>query len=74
MNLDEVEDFHRSLKACPKCGSSEGFWLTPKRNTGYVQCKHCGALLEPVEAFSIREGAKKGEQGKRRILRREFRF
>jgi ribosomal protein L37AE/L43A len=70
MSLDEVEAFHRSLKACPKCGSNEGFWLTPRRHTGYVQCKHCGAILEPCETFSIREGVqKKSGQDKRGILR-----
>jgi transcription elongation factor Elf1 len=74
LSLDEVEALRRSLKVCPKCGSSEGFWLTAKRDAGYVQCKHCGAVIELCEVHSIEAGAKKGSQSKRGILRRELKF
>jgi translation initiation factor 2 beta subunit (eIF-2beta)/eIF-5 len=60
LSLEEIEAFHRSLKKCPKCDSNEGFWLTANRQRSYVQCKHCGAILEIVEVF--RESDKIKEQ------------
>jgi len=53
VGLEEVETFHRSLKVCPKCGSSEGFWLVARLDRSYVQCKHCGDMLEFCEIFSV---------------------
>jgi ribosomal protein L37AE/L43A len=58
LSLEEIEALRRSLKNCPKCGSGEGFWFTPKRDRGYIQCKHCGATLEICEFFSQAEESK----------------
>jgi transcription elongation factor Elf1 len=69
LSLEEVEAFHRSLKVCPKCGSNEGFWLTAKRDRSYVQCKHCGAIIELYEVSSIEKGAKKSAQSGRAVLK-----
>ncbi len=52
MDIKEIEDFLKSLKACVKCGSVEGFWLVAKFDRCYVQCKHCGEMLEFCEVFS----------------------
>ena len=49
MGLDEIEDFRKSLKNCPDCGSTEGFWLIAKRDKTYFQCKHCAAILEVLK-------------------------
>ncbi|MCJ7423706.1 hypothetical protein MUP01_05500 [Candidatus Bathyarchaeota archaeon] len=51
MALEEIEAYRRSLRTCPKCSSSEGFWLASNRERSYVQCKHCGAILEICEVF-----------------------
>ena len=69
MSLEEVEAFYRSLKVCPKCGSSEGFWLTAKKDTSYVQCKHCGAIIELCEVFSKERATKKTASHGHGILR-----
>ena len=58
MSLDEIDAFARSLKTCPKCGSEEGFWLAANREKSYVQCKHCGAILEFCEVLSHPEKTK----------------
>lgn len=58
MSLDEIDAFARSLKTCPKCGSAEGFWLAANREKSYVQCKHCGAILEFCEVLSQPEKTK----------------
>jgi ribosomal protein L37AE/L43A len=50
-DLEEIERFRRSVPICPKCRSNEGFWLTSNRERSYVQCKHCGAILEICEFF-----------------------
>jgi hypothetical protein len=60
--LEEIEAFCWGLKECPKCGSSEGFWLVAKLNRSYVQCKHCGDILEFCEFFPV---AKKSGFSKR---------
>jgi len=58
VGLGEIEAFRWSLKECPKCRSSEGFWLVTKRGGSYVQCKHCGAILELCEVFpATKEGS-----------------
>jgi ribosomal protein S27AE len=49
--LDEIDAFATSLKNCPKCGSSEGFWLAADRERSYVQCKQCAAILEICQVF-----------------------
>jgi translation initiation factor 2 beta subunit (eIF-2beta)/eIF-5 len=74
LSLEEIEAFHKSLKVCPKCGSSEGFWLTAKRDTSYVQCKHCGAIIELCEVFSEERVKKKRAPSGHEILRIKFRF
>jgi translation initiation factor 2 beta subunit (eIF-2beta)/eIF-5 len=51
LSLEEIEAFCKSLKKCPKCDSNEGFWLTANRQRSYVQCKHCGVILEILEVF-----------------------
>jgi len=58
LSLEEIEAFHKSLKNCPKCNSNEGFWLTANCQKSYVQCKHCGAILEFLEVFSQAEKGK----------------
>jgi translation initiation factor 2 beta subunit (eIF-2beta)/eIF-5 len=58
LSLEEIEAFHRSLKKCPKCDSNEGFWLTANRERSYVQCKHCGTILEIYEVFKGPEKSK----------------
>jgi translation initiation factor 2 beta subunit (eIF-2beta)/eIF-5 len=55
LTLEELEAFRQSLKSCPKCGSNEGFWLTANREKSFLQCKHCGAILEICEVFSSSE-------------------
>ena len=61
MSLEEIEAFYRSLNKCPKCSSNEGFWLTANREKSYVQCKHCGAILEIVEVFQKEKEDKKSK-------------
>jgi translation initiation factor 2 beta subunit (eIF-2beta)/eIF-5 len=73
LSLEEVEAFRRSLKVCPKCNSSEGFWLTAKRETSYVQCKHCGAIIEVCEILSEERIMKKRTSSKHGILRIKLR-
>jgi translation initiation factor 2 beta subunit (eIF-2beta)/eIF-5 len=46
LNLDEIQNFLNTLKSCPDCGSTEGFWLVAKHDNTYLQCKHCAAILE----------------------------
>jgi translation initiation factor 2 beta subunit (eIF-2beta)/eIF-5 len=58
LSLEEIEAFQRSLKKCPKCDSNEGFWLTANRERSYVQCKHCGTILEIYEVFKGPEKSK----------------
>jgi len=49
LSLNEIENFRKSLKNCPDCGSTEGFWLIAKRDKTYFQCKRCAAILEVCE-------------------------
>jgi translation initiation factor 2 beta subunit (eIF-2beta)/eIF-5 len=67
LSLEEIEDFCKSLKSCPKCGSSEGFWLAANLEKSYIQCKHCGAILEICEIFSQSEGSKDSKGVSRRL-------
>ena len=68
MSLEDIEDFYRSLSKCPKCNSSEGFWLAANRERSYVQCKHCGTILDIYEVFPGLEKSK-GTKGVFRRLR-----
>jgi transcription elongation factor Elf1 len=58
LSLEDIDAFARSLKTCPKCGSGEGFWLAANREKSYVQCKHCGAILEFCEVLPHLEKTK----------------
>jgi translation initiation factor 2 beta subunit (eIF-2beta)/eIF-5 len=58
LKLDEIDNFRRSLKTCPECGSPEGFWLVAKRDKTYFQCKHCAAILEICEIHPPSKTAK----------------
>jgi ribosomal protein S27AE len=69
LSLEEVEAFRRSLKVCPKCNSSEGFWLAVKRDRSYVQCKHCGAVIEVCEILSEERLVRKRTSSRHGILR-----
>ena len=69
MSLEEIEAFRRDLKVCPECGSSEGFWLTAKQDKSFVQCKHCGAIIELCKTFSEERAMKKREPSKHGFLK-----
>ena len=58
LGLDEIENFRKSLKNCPDCGSNEGFWLIANRDRTYFQCKHCAAILEVREEHPPSKTAK----------------
>jgi len=70
MGLEEIEAVYSAFKNCPKCGSKEGFWLSVKSDTEYIQCKHCGALFEICEVFSTGREKDKGSIGRTGILRK----
>jgi transcription elongation factor Elf1 len=59
LRFQEIETALRHLGTCPKCNSSEGFWLGAKRDHIYVQCKSCGANLELFEVYTLGEKLKK---------------
>lgn len=68
LNLREIEEAFSRFKVCPKCSSTEGFWLGLKGGYAYVRCKGCGAKFELFEVARIGE---KGKAPKRlRFLRR----
>lgn len=58
MTFRDVELLFGSLKECPKCGQRDGFWLVVRYERRYLQCKHCGSMLEFCEVHST---SKKGE-------------
>ncbi|MEM3622990.1 MAG: hypothetical protein QXR76_04385 [Candidatus Bathyarchaeia archaeon] len=62
MRLQEIENALSRFKACPKCGSLQGFWLGVKLDKPYVQCKGCGAKFEISEVYMLGE---RGESRKR---------
>ena len=62
MNLQEIETASNNFKICPKCNSTEGFWLGLKRDHAYVQCKSCGAKFELFEVYKIGEKGKTPER------------
>jgi len=69
LGLEKIEAFHKNLKKCPSCDSKEGFWLAATREKSYVQCKHCGAILEICEMHQVSEKGKdkKSFMGKLKI-------
>jgi hypothetical protein len=58
LNLEEIADFHKSLRACPECKSAEGFWFIAKRDATFFQCKHCAAILEACKIFTTQKEPK----------------
>ena len=56
LKLQEIEEAFSHFKACPKCGSTEGFWLGLKRDCAYAQCKSCGANFDLFEVYPIGTG------------------
>jgi transcription elongation factor Elf1 len=62
LNLKEIETAFSRFKACPKCNSTEDFWLALKRDHAYVQCKSCGANFELFEVYKIGEKDKAPER------------
>ncbi|MGA2767440.1 MAG: hypothetical protein ABSF24_03900 [Candidatus Bathyarchaeia archaeon] len=58
LDLDEIESFRSSLKSCPECSSTEGFWLVAKSDKTYFQCKHCAAILEVCEILQHSKASK----------------
>jgi ribosomal protein L37AE/L43A len=55
LNWNEIEELSKTVKKCPNCGSNEGFWLVPKLEKSFLQCKHCGALIELCEILQKEE-------------------
>ncbi|MBS7608465.1 MAG: hypothetical protein QXL77_03165 [Candidatus Bathyarchaeia archaeon] len=68
MKLEEVLAVSSQMKSCPKCSSSEGFWLGFKRDHAYVQCKSCGSSFELYQIYKINE--KEGKPQSRKIFRK----
>lgn len=74
MSLEEIEAFANSLRTCPKCGSSEGFWLAANREKSYAQCKHCGAILEFCEVLSYSDTPKPPSKNDSKSAFKKLRF
>jgi hypothetical protein len=55
LDLEEIEDAFRQSKVCPRCDSTDGFWLGLKHGHAYVQCKNCGGKFELFKIFKIPE-------------------
>ncbi|MEM2972201.1 MAG: hypothetical protein QW270_07285 [Candidatus Bathyarchaeia archaeon] len=62
MKLHEIEDAFNRFKTCPKCNSTQGFWLGLKHDNAYVQCKECGAKFELHEVYVFGEKGKAHER------------
>jgi transcription elongation factor Elf1 len=62
LKLQEIEDAFSRFKICPKCNSTQGFWLGLKRDNGYAQCKECGAKFELYEVYVLGEKGKAPER------------
>ncbi|MEM1565501.1 MAG: hypothetical protein QW510_00205 [Candidatus Bathyarchaeia archaeon] len=58
MKLEEILAVSSQITYCPKCGSSEGFWLGFKRDHAYVQCKGCGSSFELYQIYKVNEKRK----------------
>jgi ribosomal protein L37AE/L43A len=67
LSLKEIEDFRKSLKNCPHCGSTEGFWLIARREKTFFQCKHCAAILEVCEVHPPSKTTKESKKFLARI-------
>jgi len=59
LRFQEIEAALSHLGTCPKCNSSQGFWLGAKSDHIYVQCKCCGASLELFEVYKLGEESRK---------------
>lgn len=68
MSLNQLDEFLRTLKNCPHCGSDEGFWLAVKLYKKFLQCKHCGALIELFDAVQKDEN---GKESKFKVLKKK---
>jgi len=55
LKLEEIETASSRFKICPKCHSTQGFWLGLMSDHAYVQCKDCGAKLELFEVYTMGE-------------------
>jgi len=62
LNLQEIEEAFSRFKICPKCNSTEGFWLGLKGDHAYVRCKGCGGKFELFEVYRIGEKGKAAER------------
>ncbi|MGC8895816.1 MAG: hypothetical protein ACP5LB_03470 [Candidatus Bathyarchaeia archaeon] len=62
LKLQELEEAFSHFKTCPKCKSTQGFWLGIRRDIGYVQCKECGAKFELHEVYAFGEKSKTPEK------------
>jgi len=62
LNLQEIEEAFSRFKICPKCNSTEGFWLGLKRDHAYIRCKSCGGKFELFEVYRIGEKGKAAER------------
>jgi transcription elongation factor Elf1 len=60
LSSDEIEELFKAVEKCPNCGSSEGFWLATKLEKKFLQCKHCGALIELCEILQGEDAESKG--------------
>ncbi len=67
MGLEEIENFRKTLKNCPHCSSTQGFWLIAKRDKTYFQCKHCAAILEVYEVHPPQKTTKESKKFLARI-------
>lgn len=67
LSLNGFEELLKTIKKCPRCGSDEGFWLAFKLYGKFLQCKHCGALIEVYEETVKHE--EKDENRKADIVR-----
>ena len=61
LNLKEIETAFSQFKICPKCNSTEGFWLGLEGAHAFVQCKGCGAKFELFEIYKMREKNKNSQ-------------
>jgi len=58
LRLQEIEEVASRFRVCPKCNSTQGFWLGVRRDHAYVLCKGCGAKFELFEVYRIDEESK----------------
>jgi len=58
LRFEEIEDALSRFDKCPKCSSTEGFWLGLRRGRFYVQCKGCGVKFEYFEMYRVEKESK----------------